>query len=65
MFRHDENGFVNEIQIYATDTDLIERDIIKTNADGDPVRISVYSIAEKFGATANELVSITEYTYNK
>lgn len=65
VFRHDENGFVNEIQIYATDTDLIERDIIKTNADGDPVRISVYSIAEKFGATANELVSITEFTYNK
>ncbi len=65
VFRHDEKGFVNEIQIYATDTDLIERDIIKTNDDGDPVRVSVYSIAEKFGATANELVSITDYTYNK
>ena len=54
---------LSEIQIYATDTDIIERDIFKNDAEGNPVRVSVYSIAEKFGSTANELVSITDYSY--
>lgn len=63
VYRYDANDFISEIQIYATDTELIERDIFKTDAKGNPVRVSIYSIAEKFGATANELISITDYSY--
>ena len=65
VYRYDAKGFISEIQIYATDTDIIERDIYKNDDFGNPKRISVYSVAEKFGAIANELVSITDYSYSK
>ena len=63
IYRYDDKGAIAEIQIYASDTDLIERDIYKTDAKGNPTKISIYSIAEKFGSIANELISITDYTY--
>ncbi len=65
VYRYDAKGFISEIQIYATDTDIIERDIYKNDEFGNPKRISVYSVAEKFGAIANELVSITDYSYSR
>lgn len=65
VYRYDANNFISEIDIYATDTDLIERDIFKNDEKGNPVRISIYSVAEKFGTTTNELVSISDFAYTE
>lgn len=65
VYCYDEKGALSEILLYASDTDIIERDIYKNNAKGNPVKVSIYSIAEKFGTTVNELISITDYSYDE
>ena len=34
-----------------------------TNAGGNVSRVSEYNIAQKFGTTVNELISMSEYVY--
>ena len=40
-----------------------ERRIYKNDALGNPVRISYYDVAEKFGTTVNELSRIEDFSY--
>lgn len=64
VYCYDKNGWMSEIQVYATENDLIQREVYTTDGKGNPLKVSIYEIAEKFGATANELISITEYSYS-
>lgn len=61
----DVNGkqVVSEIIVYNSNNKIIERSKYKIDSHGNPTTISVYEVAEKFGATANELTSITTFTY--
>ena len=62
-FRYDANDFLTEIQVYEN-AKITERRIYKNDALGNPVRISYYDVAEKFGTTVNELSRIEDFSYN-
>lgn len=61
-FRYDTNGFLTEIQLYENGT-ITERRIYKNDSLGNPVRISFYDVAQKFGTTVNELSRIEDFSY--
>lgn len=61
-FRYDTNDFLTEIQVYENGK-IKERRIYKNDALGNPVRISYYDVAEKFGTTVNELSRIEDFSY--
>ena len=61
-FRYDANDFLTEIQVYENGK-IKERRIYKNDALGNPVRISYYDVAEKFGTTVNELSRIEDFSY--
>ena len=63
VYRYDESGALSEVQTYNASNVLCTREIYKNDSLGNPVRISVYAVAEKFGATVNELQSISEFAY--
>lgn len=63
VYRYDESGALSEVQTYNPSNVLCTREIYKNDSLGNPVRISVYAVAEKFGATVNELQSISEFAY--
>lgn len=62
-FKYDANSILTEIQVYNNASALIERDIYKSDSSGNTTRVSVYSVAKKFGTTTNELESITEFSF--
>ena len=43
--------------------EIIYRVIVKYDSIGNVAKVSEYEIAQKFGTTVNDLVSVTEYTY--
>jgi hypothetical protein len=63
QWRYDVNGGIAEIQATDAAGTLVQRDIYKCDAKGNPLKINMYTVAEKFGSTVNELQSITEYAY--
>ena len=62
VFRYDASGFLTEVQVF--EDKIKERRIFKNDTYGNPVRISYYEVAEKFGTTVNELVKIEDLTYS-
>ena len=65
IFKYDVNGKISEIQKVNKDGSIFNREIYKNNDSGMPVKISVYNVAEKFGAIANELASQVEVDWNE
>lgn len=63
VFRYTDN-VLTEITTYDANKVVLKRMIFKNDAKGNPVKVSDYSIAEKFGTTVNELLSISEVIYN-
>lgn len=63
VFRYTDN-VLTEITTYDANKVVIKRMIFKNDAKGNPVKVSDYNIAEKFGTTVNELLSISEVVYN-
>ena len=60
--RYDENGILAEVTTYVNDK-VVKRTLIKYEEKGNVSRISEYNIADKFGTTVNELISIAEFAY--
>lgn len=63
VFRYASNGTLSEITTYSTDKQVIKRTVIKYDAKGNVNKVSEYDVAEKFGSTVNELVSMSEYSF--
>lgn len=64
VFRRDvSSGFLTEIQVYTEGSRLSQRRIYKNDERGNPVRISYYNVAEKFGTIVNELERIEDFSY--
>ena len=57
------NGSLNEINTYNSDKQVIKRTLLKYDAKGNVNKVSEYDVAEKFGTTVNELVAMSEYTF--
>ncbi|MGN0729287.1 hypothetical protein [Treponema sp.] len=64
VFRYDTSDFLTEIQVYNENGKITERRIYKNDSLGNPVRISYYDVAEKFGTTVNELSRIEDFSYS-
>lgn len=58
------NDNLTEITTYNDNAEVVKRVIYKNDNYGNPVKISEYNIAKKFGTTVNELYAITEIVYN-
>ena len=63
VFRYASNGSLNEITTYNSDKQVIKRTLLKYDAKGNVNKVSEYDVAEKFGTTVNELVAMSEYTF--
>ena len=63
VFRYGANGSLNEITTYNSDKQVIKRTLLKYDAKGNVNKVSEYDVAEKFGTTVNELVAMSEYSY--
>lgn len=63
IFRYDSAGVLTEEQQLNATKLLVARKIYKSDSMGNPTKVSLYSVAEKFGSIANELQGITEYSY--
>jgi len=63
VFRYGANGALNEITTYNSDKQVIKRTLIKYDAKANVNKVSEYDVAEKFGTTVNELVAMSEYSY--
>ncbi|MBR4179798.1 MAG: hypothetical protein IKR45_03760 [Treponema sp.] len=63
VFRYASNGTLSEITTYDATKQVTNRIIIKYDAGGNVSKVSEYNIAQKFGTTVNELIAMSEYTY--
>lgn len=63
IFRYAANGTLSEITTYDNCKQVVNRLVIKYDNNGNASKISEYNIAQKFGTTVNELILMTEYTY--
>ena len=63
VFRYGTNGVLNEITTYDSDKQVIKRTLLKYDDKGNVNKVSEYDVAEKFGTTVNELVSMSEFSF--
>ena len=63
IFRYASNGTLSEITTYDNTKQVTNRVIIKYDAGGNVSKVSEYNIAQKFGTTVNELISMSEFVY--
>lgn len=63
LYRYDAKGALTEIATYSPDNVLYLRQFYKYDAKGNVTKITTYSIAKKFGTTVNELVGMSDFTY--
>ena len=64
VFRYGTNGSLNEITTYDADKQVIKRTLLKYDDKGNVNKISEYDVAEKFGTTVNELVAMSEFSFD-
>ena len=63
VFRYGSNGVLNEITTYDNTKLVLKRTLIKYDDAGNVNKVSEYDVLEKFGTTVNELVNMSEYSY--
>lgn len=63
VFRYGANGALNEITTYDADKQVIKRTLLKYDDKGNVNKVSEYDVAEKFGTTVNELVAMSEFSF--
>ena len=64
VFRYGANGVLNEITTYDNTKQILKRTLIKYDEKGNVNKVSEYDVADKFGTTVNELVAMSEYSYD-
>ncbi|MCQ2592749.1 MAG: hypothetical protein MJ188_08180 [Treponema sp.] len=64
LFRYTSSGTLTEITTYDENKQITVRLMIKYDADGNVSRLSTYNISYKFGSVENELVAMSEFSYN-
>lgn len=64
IFRYNTDGSLNEITTYDVNKQITKRVVIKYEKQGNPVKVSEWAVAKKFGTTVNELKEQYEYEYN-
>lgn len=63
IFRYGTNGSLSEITTYNSEKQVIKRTLLKYDTKGNVNKVSEYDVAEKFGSTQNELVAMSEYSF--
>ena len=63
VFKYAQDGTISQITTYDDTKEIIYRVIVKYDSVGNVAKVSEYAIAQKFGTTVNDLVSVTEFTY--
>lgn len=63
VYRYDSKNYLTEIATYDSKNVLFLRVFLKYDARGNVLKISTYNIAKKFGTTVNELVAMSDFTY--
>lgn len=63
LFRYDAKNLLTEIASYTEDNQVFLRHFYKYDAKGNLSKITSYSIVKKFGTTVNELIGMSDFTY--
>ena len=63
VFRYGTNGALNEITTYDSSKQVTKRTLLKYDAKGNVNKVSEYDVAEKFGTTVNDLVAMSEFSF--
>ena len=63
VFRYASNNTISEITTYDSDKKVIKRLILKYDEKNNITKVSEYNVAQKFGTTVNELVAMSDYSY--
>ena len=63
VFRYGTNGVLNELTTYDSNKQVTKRTLLKYDAKGNVNKVSEYDVAEKFGTTVNDLVAMSEFTF--
>ena len=63
VFRYASNNTISEITTYDSDKRVITRVILKYDEKNNITKVSEYNVAQKFGTTVNELVAMSDYSY--
>ena len=63
VFRYGTNGLLNEITTYNADKQVTKRTLLKYDEKGNVNKVSEYNVAEKFGTTVNELITMSEFSF--
>lgn len=64
VFRYDANNTISEVIKYNNNKEIINRTLVKYDTNGNISKITSYDILKKFDTTVNELVEMSEYSYN-
>ncbi len=63
VFRYASNNTISEITTYDSDKKVIKRLILKYDDKNNITKVSEYNVAQKFGTTVNELVAMSDFSY--
>lgn len=63
VFRFNEDMTVSEYAVYNSLNQVATREFYKYDKNGNIAKISTYKISKKFGVTANELIKMSDYSY--
>ncbi len=63
VFRYAPNGLLNEITYYDSNKEITKRIVVKYDSSNNISKVSEYNVAFKFGQITNELISMSEFSY--
>lgn len=63
VFKFTADGILSQITTYDADKQITKRIIVKCDSSNNVAKVSEYNIAQKFGTTVNELISVSEFIY--
>lgn len=62
VFYYTKDG-LSEVATYDSSNVLITRKIVKCDASGNIIKVTTYSVGNKFGKTMNEMTEMVEFSY--
>lgn len=63
LYRYDAKNALTEIATYTSDNVIYLRKFFKYDSKGNVSKITTYNISKKFGQSVNELVGMSDFTY--
>ena len=63
VYHYDDKNCLIEISTYNSTNQVYLRQLYKNDSNGNVIKITTYNVAKKFGTTVNELIGMSDFTY--